>query len=78
MDIDMRIQEILSRSFPVNDNGKKLTSQNTDTYDSDFFRQPSVYNRGINIVGNRNVVVNTNYSLLFFFLFGYVFWLTKQ
>lgn len=78
MDIDMRIQEILSHSFPVNDNGKKTTAQNISPCDSDFFSQPSVYNRGINIVGNRNVVVNTNYSLIFFFIFSYVFWLTRQ
>lgn len=64
MDIDARIQEILLRSSPVNDNN----TQNYDTCNPNL----KTTNSGINIVGNNNIIISSSVltsiiiSLVFF------------
>ncbi len=64
MDIDAEIRDILMRSTPVNDNSAPTLP---------IVPQSAVHNWGVNIVGNRNVVVNSGILqiLAIFSLFAY-------
>jgi len=78
MDIDTRIREILLRNFPVNDNSS--SSENSSGVETDtqaFFRQP-LYNSGINIVGDKNVVIGSNLFYMLMFLLSYAIFLTLR
>lgn len=65
MNIDAKIHEILLRSTPVNDNDVRKVCESTSL--------PEVTSHcGINIVGDRNIVINLSpIVILFCFIFFY-------
>ena len=66
MNIDAKIQEILLRSSPCNDNAVKNITHPTNSY-------RSISN--ISIVGNNNVIVSSGLWMLYFLLAMFYTWI---
>ena len=66
MNIDAEIRDILSRSFPVNDNNKP------DSHGCNLDKTQS--NSGIYVIGNHNIIVHTSFLMLatIMFCFGVI------
>ncbi len=57
MNIDAQIRNILTKSFPVNDNKPEVTQTKEQTI-------ALPVNNGIYVVGNNNIVIHTSLLLL--------------